>query len=87
MRMSSLIVGETTSPAGDALADRKIEVRSAKRFPRELVITERQFAGEPVNAAFRRLAAGLYAEEATLLSLMIYGSLAARAEASCCSRW
>jgi enamine deaminase RidA (YjgF/YER057c/UK114 family) len=46
----------------------------------EIVLTERQRAGEPLRAAFHRLAAELAASEAVLLSLMVYGSLRARAE-------
>ncbi len=46
----------------------------------EFVITERPRPGEPLSAVFQRVAQQLQAREAVLLSVMIYGSLSARAE-------
>lgn len=46
----------------------------------EFVLTENGRAGEPVIAAFRRLAEQLAAREAELLSLMVYGTPAVRQE-------
>ena len=48
--------------------------------PPEFVVTECLRAGEPVAAVFRRLAAELMARDAEILSLMVYGGLAAREE-------
>jgi enamine deaminase RidA (YjgF/YER057c/UK114 family) len=50
------------------------------RVAREIVLTECQRPGEPLRAAFHRLAVELAAGDATLLSLMIYGALRARPE-------
>jgi enamine deaminase RidA (YjgF/YER057c/UK114 family) len=44
----------------------------------EFVLTETMRVGEPVTDVFRRLAANLAAQDAELLSVMLYGSLAAR---------
>src|SRR6185295_13201767 len=67
-------LGEEESRAGDVL------VRSARvsSRPSEFVITGRMRPGEPLTATFQRLADELAASEAALLSLMIYGSIAAR---------
>src|SRR5215207_194135 len=46
----------------------------------EFVVTDKPWHGEPVSAPFRRLSAELNAREAQLLSLMVYGGIAARAE-------
>ena len=46
----------------------------------EFVITGRMQAGEPIAAVFRRLVEELTAQDADLLSLMIYGSLLAKSE-------
>jgi enamine deaminase RidA (YjgF/YER057c/UK114 family) len=51
-----------------------------KPVPPEFVLTEVMHAGEPVTEVFRRLAGNLSAQEAELLSVMVYGSLAARGE-------
>ena len=51
-----------------------------KELSPEFVVTEVPAAGEPVHAAFRRLAAEIASREAEIASLMIYGSLAARTE-------
>ena len=47
---------------------------------RPFVVTDRQWIGEPVGHAFRRLAAELNAREAKLLSLMIYAAVEAHDE-------
>src|ERR1019366_1196744 len=52
----------------------------ASRIPPEFIVTECMKAGEPVITVFQRLAVELAAREAEILSLMIYGSLAARGE-------
>ena len=54
--------------------------RTAPRATSEYVITQTPRAGEPISAVFRRLATSLAAQEAELLSLMIYGGLNAHAE-------
>jgi enamine deaminase RidA (YjgF/YER057c/UK114 family) len=46
----------------------------------EFMLTERMLPGEPLTAVFQRLADQLAASEAALLSLMVYGSIAARDE-------
>jgi hypothetical protein len=46
----------------------------------EFMLTERMLPGEPLTAVFQRLADQLTASEAALLSLMVYGSIAARDE-------
>ena len=54
----------------------RIQARSRSEF----VVTDRQWPGESVRAAFRRLAAELEARDATLLALMVYGGLGAQSE-------
>lgn len=53
---------------------------SATKLAPAFVITERPQAGEPVAAVFQRVAGQLAAREAEVLSLMIYGSIAAHEE-------
>ena len=53
---------------------------AAPRTIRPFTVTDRQWPGEPVGHAFRRLAAELDARGATLLSLMIYASVEAHDE-------
>ena len=53
---------------------------AGRRPSPEFVLTETMRAGEPVTAVFNRLAGNLAAQEGELLSVMIYGSLAARDE-------
>lgn len=72
--MISPVVAKQISPPADAA----VAPAARSRLVRERVLTEVQEHGEPVGAPFRRLAADLYSGEATLLSLMVYGSLAAR---------
>lgn len=78
--MTSLVVGRDTPRVSDALAEPGIETSKPLRVSPEFVLTERPLPGEPVKAAFQRLAAELSKRDAQLLSLMIYGSLAARPE-------
>ena len=66
-------LGGSDSRAGSVLAPPAGTARTA-----EFVVTERMRAGEPVSATWRRLADQLAESEGTLLSLMIYGSVAAR---------
>lgn len=78
--MTSHTVGRIV-PRGDRATVQPVAAPSAPRGSvREFVITETQEQGEPLSAAFRRLASELYACEAKLLSLMLYGSVAARQE-------
>lgn len=60
--------------------ENKIETPCATQSSPEFVITEQPRPGEPVVAVFQRLAGQLMAGEAELLSLMVYGSVAAREE-------
>jgi enamine deaminase RidA (YjgF/YER057c/UK114 family) len=53
---------------------------SINEKPAEFVVTESPKPGEPVVAVFQRLAGKLADRKAEILSLMIYGSLAARSE-------
>lgn len=46
--------------------------------PADFVVTGRPRPGEPMNATFRRMAGELAAREAEILSVMVFGSLAAR---------
>ena len=55
-------------------------IPSAAKLPAEFVVTECMKTGEPVTAAWQRLAAELAARDAEILSLMIFGRLAARSE-------
>lgn len=57
-----------------------VGVTRSRRTTPEFVLTERLKLGEPVSAAFQRLATQLAATQAEILSLMVYGSLSARAE-------
>lgn len=77
--MSTTDLGSETRRAG-APVQREIEPFPVDGLTPEFVVTERPRAGEPLNAAFRRLAAELYAREAELLGLMIYGAASARPE-------
>ena len=52
----------------------------ARKIAPEFVLTETMRAGEPIAAVFSRLAEKITATEATLLSVMLYGSLVARSE-------
>ena len=77
----------TTNPAGvGAPAAAWVPEKSpavSQKTPRpvkDFVLTGRLAPGEPVAAVFQRLAADLAAQEAELLSLMIYGSLSAKRE-------
>lgn len=56
-----------------------LSTRTAVQRP-EFVINERLRSGEPLTAIFQRVVDQLAASEAALLSLMIYGSIAARPE-------
>lgn len=78
--MASITVDRDAPRAAGAPLVAEAGTSRADRFAIEFVVTERQFTGEPVSAAFRRLDAELRAAEATLLGLMIYGALEARLE-------
>ncbi len=78
--MSTLMVGRETSRAPGAQLEVGGEPRLLASLPAEFVLMERQRTGEPVSAAFRRLDADLFAREANLLGLMVYGSISAQAE-------
>ncbi len=53
--------------------------RATKRSP-QFVISERPQGGEPLSAVFHRVAEQLEEEEAEVLSVMLYGAIAARDE-------
>ncbi|MBL9211270.1 MAG: hypothetical protein JNL92_12445 [Opitutaceae bacterium] len=78
--MSSLTVGRSGPVTGESQTAATGPARLVGRVAREIVLTERQRPGEPVRAAFQRLAAALAAGDAVLLSLMVYGALSARRE-------
>lgn len=78
--MSSLLVGPAGLLAGGASTETVGPAPLVGRVAREIVLTERQRPGEPLRAAFRRLATALVAGDAVLLSLMVYGALSARRE-------
>lgn len=63
----------------DTKTDEFAAAKRKKTSP-EFVLTETMTAGEPLAAVFERLAGKLAAQEAELLSVMIFGALAARVE-------
>ncbi len=69
----------TTNRILDTKTDEFSPTKTKKASP-EFVLTETMTAGEPLAAVFERLAANLAAQEAELLSVMIFGALAARTE-------
>jgi enamine deaminase RidA (YjgF/YER057c/UK114 family) len=75
--MTSLVAGLDAPRSAGALMESRRDTQPIVGWGTEFVITERQLAGETVGAAFQRLSAGLAATKAELLSLMVYGSLAA----------
>src|SRR5437899_947595 len=60
------------------LADAVELVRPAKTSRAEFVITQAPRTGETVSAPFERLAAELAAQDAELLSLFVFGAVAAK---------
>lgn len=64
--------------SGPALKSRGAPLVPVSKLPPEFIVTECPRSGEPVTAVFRHLAANLAARDAEVLSLMIYGSIAAR---------
>ena len=75
--MTSFIIEPASSRENAAVIT---EDRIPARMTSEFVVTDRQWAGESVSVAFRRLAAELDARDAKLLTLMVYGGLGARSE-------
>lgn len=74
----SFDIVETTRNDG-AFVESKLRVRqSATVPPSDFVVTGRPAPGEPLNATIRRMADQLAAREAEILSLMVFGALAAR---------
>ncbi len=69
--MDTIGTGRAQADSGNLLA------RATKRSS-EFVISERPAAGEPVAAVFQRVAERLAAEEAEVLSVMLFGSLTER---------
>ena len=66
---------------GSELLIQTIEPRvSSTRSPAEFALTKCPLPGEPVTATFERLAAELAAEEAEVLSLFVFGSIAGKRE-------
>ncbi len=78
--MTSIAVDRDAPRATSTLLERETGTGATDRGTSEFVVTEQQYAGEPVSAAFRRLDAELYAREARILGLMVYGALEARLE-------
>lgn len=76
--MSSHPVGPEVLGASRAKADSGFLLPRATKQSPEFVITERPVGGEAVSAVFHRVAERLAAEEADVLSVMLYGSMAAR---------
>lgn len=76
--MSSHPVGLEALGAGRAQADSGYLLSGAARQTCEFVITERPARGESLAAVFGRVAERLEAEKAEVLSVMLYGSMAAR---------
>ena len=64
--MSSLLVGPAGLLAGGASTETVGPAPLVGRVAREIVLTERQRPGEPLRAAFRRLATALVAGDAVL---------------------
>ncbi|MEI6466064.1 MAG: hypothetical protein WCQ89_15170 [Verrucomicrobiota bacterium] len=65
---------------GRPTTENGVESKCATQPSPEFVITEQPRPGEPALAVFQRLAGQLMAGKADLLSLMVYGSVAARDE-------
>ena len=78
--MTSIVVDRDAPRAIGTLLERETGTSATDRVASEFMVTEQQYSGEPVSAAFRRLDAELYAREAKLLGLMIYGALETRLE-------
>ena len=79
MKMSDPAVASDSSTVLTALPQ-MLPASSTKKTAVEFALTETMHAGEAVADVFSRLAESLAAREAELLSVMIYGSLAARVE-------
>src|SRR6185436_1221450 len=78
--MTSIPLGSESRDGSETLTE-TFEMRMpATRSPAEFVVTKCPLPGEPVTATFARLAAELAAEEAEILSLFIFGSIAAKPE-------
>lgn len=74
----SFDIVETTRGDG-SFVESKTRVRSATPpSAADFVVNGRPLPGEPLNATFRRMAGELAAREAEVLSLMVFGALAAR---------
>ena len=71
-------IGLEALGAGRAQADSGFLLKHAAKRPPEFVITERSVSGEDAAAVFLRVAERLAAEQAEILSVMLYGSMAAR---------
>jgi enamine deaminase RidA (YjgF/YER057c/UK114 family) len=71
-------IGLEVSGAPLAQADSGFLLPAANKRSPGLVISERPMAGESASAVFRRAADRLAAEGAEILSVMLYGSMAAR---------
>lgn len=80
--MTPNLSSDPTPHDGATLVTPTSELARAVAGARPFVVTDRQWPGEPVDHAFRRLAAELDARQATLLSLMIYATVEAHKEVS-----
>ena len=78
--MSPSLSSDQAPAARASTLKRLLDQKSASEGAGMFVVTERQWPGEPVAQAFRRLAAELQAKGAELLALMIYSSNYAQAE-------
>ncbi|WP_414661984.1 RidA family protein [Horticoccus sp. 23ND18S-11] len=78
--MTSPQLALAASGTGRVSAQTGVLASGATKLSPEFIVTERPRPGEPVAAVFHRLAGQLAASEADLLSLMLYGSIAARDE-------
>ena len=76
--MSTPPLGLEVTGTGRAQANTDILLTGATKRSPEFVISERPLAGEPVSAVFHRVASRLVAERAEVLSVMLFGSMAAR---------
>lgn len=78
--MPSPLFTLAAAKTGRPTIENEVEATRATQPSPEFVVTEVPRPGEPVVAVFQRLAGQLMAGEAELLSLMVYGSVAAREE-------
>src|SRR6187551_2208926 len=78
--MTSPLPTLAASGIGRTLPENGVLARGATKLSPEFVITEMPRPAESMVAVFQRIAGRLAATKAEMLSLMIYGSVAAREE-------